>query len=143
MRTKRSRMRAVLKWKAGALGVAAGAYATYVAVTWLRYGSPAAPRAGDADPLLDRFMPVYEVAERHHVQVAAPADVTFAAACDQDLMALTIVRAIFKVRELVLGSAADATPRPRGVLALTTALGWGVLADAPGRENEFAYFENC
>ena len=49
-------------------------------------------------------MPVYDVAERHHIQVAAPADITFAAACEQDLMALPVVRAIFKAREIVLGA---------------------------------------
>jgi hypothetical protein len=48
-----------LKWTAGALGLATGAYATFVGLTWLRYGHPAAASAEDADPLLDRFMPVY------------------------------------------------------------------------------------
>jgi hypothetical protein len=47
--------------------------------------------ADDVDPLLDQFMPVYEVAERHHVHVAAPADITFAAAGEQDLMALPML----------------------------------------------------
>lgn len=116
------------------LGVAAGAYAGYVAVTWLRYGHPAPANTSGSDPLLDRFMPVYDVVERHHVDVAAPAGITFAAACEQDLMAGPLVRAIFKAREVVLGSEPDAGTGPRGLLAMTKSIGWGVLAEVPGRE---------
>jgi hypothetical protein len=123
-----------MKWAAGALGIAAGTYATWVGLTWLRYGQPARGDADNADLLLDQFMPVYDVADRHHIQVAAPADVTFAAACEQDLMAQPVVRAVFKARELVLGGAPSAVPRPCGLLALTKSIGWGVLAEVPGRE---------
>jgi hypothetical protein len=84
-------VRSALKSAAGALGLAAGAYAGYVVMTWLRYGHSAPAGADDVDPLLDQFMPVYEVAERLHVHVAAPADITFAAAGEQDLMALPMV----------------------------------------------------
>jgi hypothetical protein len=126
--------RSALTWVAGTLGVAAGAYAGYVGVTWLRYGQPAHATADDADPLLDHFMPVYEVAERHHILVAAPADITFAAACEQDLMALPMVRAIFKAREIVLGGEPDTVTRPRGLLAYADSIGWGALAEVPGRE---------
>jgi hypothetical protein len=118
---------------AGALGAAAGAYAGYVAVAWLRYGRNAVG-PGSEDSLLARMMPVCEVAERHSVRVAAPAEVTFAAACEQDLLTLPLVRAIFRARELVLGAQPDATPRPRGLLAATKSIGWGVLAERPGRE---------
>jgi hypothetical protein len=55
-------------------------------------------------------MPVYDVAERHHVRVA-------------DLIHSAIVRAIFKSREQILGSEANETARPRGLLALTTSMG--------------------
>jgi len=79
-------------------------------------------------------MPAYDVAERHHVSVGAPADVTFSTACDIDLQESPVVRGIFRARELVLGSEPDSTPRPRGLLTLTRSLGWGVLAEAPGRE---------
>jgi hypothetical protein len=84
--------------------------------------------------LLDEFMPVYDVAERHHVHVAAPAGVTFAAARDQDLMAMPIVEAIFRARQILLGGELDETTRPRGLVALTKSLGWGVLAEIPDRE---------
>jgi len=127
-------VRTALKWTAGAVALAAGGYATYVGAAWLRYGHPRPPSAEDRDPLLDQFMPIYEVVERHHIRVDAPADVTFAAACDQDLMASQISRAIFRTRELVLGADPDARARPRGLVALTKSLGWGVLAEVPGRE---------
>lgn len=127
-------LRSALKWAAGVLGVAAGAYAGYVGMTWLRYGQPSPASADDVDPLLDRFMPVYDVAERHRIHVAAPAEITFAAACEQDLMALPIVRSIFKAREIVLGAEPDAAAHPRGLLSLTKSIGWGVLAEVPGRE---------
>jgi hypothetical protein len=130
----RSPLRTSLKWAAGLAGFATGAYASYVGVNWIRYGHPEPATAEDADPLLDRFMPVYDVAERHHIHVAAPAHLTFAAACEQDLMALPFVRAIFKTREVVLGGEPDRVARPRGLLALTKSIGWGVLADVPGRE---------
>jgi len=128
------RYRMLLTWAAGAVGIAAGAYATHAGITWLRYGHPARANARNADPLLDHVMPVYDVAERHHIEVAAPAEVTFAAACGQDLMALPLVRAIFKAREILLGSGPDTAARPRGLLALTQSLGWGVLAEVAGRE---------
>jgi hypothetical protein len=127
-------MRDALTWTAGAFGVAAGAYAVYVGTTWLRYGQPSPASADDIDALLDRFMPVYEVAERHHIHVAAPAEITFAAACEQDLMALPVARAIFKAREVVLGSEPDTTTPPHGLVAMTKSIGWGVLAEVPGRE---------
>ena len=127
-------MRTVWKWAARALGVATGAYAGYVGLTWLRYGHPPHARADDADPLLEQLMPVYDVVERHRIHVAAPAQTTFAAACEQDLMASPVVRAIFKAREVVLRSERDTTSRPRGLLAFMKSIGWGVLAEIPDRE---------
>ena len=75
-----------------------------------------------------------EVAERHQVRVAAPAAITLAAAAETDLRQSMIVRAIFSARALVLGAEPDAEARPKGLVALTTSLGWRVLAENPGRE---------
>jgi len=127
-------LRSAWKWAAGALGLAASTYAGYVGVTRLRYGHPARASADDADPLLDRLMPVYDIAERHHIHVAAPPEITLATAGEQDLMALPVVRAIFRAREVVLRSEPDTTSHPRGLLAFTKSIGWGLLADVPGRE---------
>lgn len=63
----------------------------------------------------------------------APARVTFAAARDAELFQQPLVRAIIRARELVLGASADTAVRPRGLPAETQALGWGALAEIPGR----------
>ena len=130
----RKRINTTLKWMASGLSLAAGAYAGYVGTTWLRYGRPAPARATELDPLLDRFMPVYDVVERHHIRVAAPADVTFSAACEIDMQQSPIIRAIFRAREVILGSEPDPAARPHGLLAWAKSLGWGVLAETPDRE---------
>ena len=123
------------RWCVAGVTFGVACYATYVGTTWLRYGHirPSATDA-DADPLLDRFMPTYEVVERHRIRVAASADITLAAASEIDLRQSPIIHTIFKGRELLLGSTPDETTRPRGFLALTKSLGWGVLAEMPGRE---------
>ena len=103
-------------------------------MTWLRYGRPSRPARESEDPLLDRFMPTCDVAERHHIRVSAPAEITLAAASETEMMQSPITRAIFTAREVILGSDPARVTRPRGLLALTKSLGWGVLADVPGRE---------
>ncbi len=128
------KIRTAVKWTVRGVGLAAAGYGAYAARAWARYGRVPSATEDEADPLLDHFMPVYEIVERHHVRVEAPADITFAAACEADLMQSPIVRAIFKTRELVLGSEPDTMERPRGLLALTTSIGWGRLAEVPGRE---------
>jgi hypothetical protein len=99
-----------------------------------RYGRAAAPEADEADPLMDRVMPAYDIVERHHIRVAAPPAVTFATACDLELNRSPLVRAIFRARERILGSAPDTARRPTAFLALVKSIGWGVLAEEPGRE---------
>ena len=84
------------------------------------------------DPLLDRFMPRYDIVERHHSDVAAPAHVTFATACHSSLEDSAMVRAIFKARELIMGSTPDARPHPHGLLDHVKSLGWVMLAEQPG-----------
>jgi hypothetical protein len=113
--------------------VSTATYATLIARAWHRYGTPAPPGAGERDALLDRFMPVYDVVERHRIFVAAPAATVLAAAKDQDLMQSPLSRAIFKTRELVLGASPVGT-LPRGLMATVQSLGWGVLAEQPERE---------
>lgn len=129
-----SRIVWALRAVAGGVVVAAASYAVYVAIAWSRYGHPEAPGGDAADPLLDRFMPEYEVAERHRVRVAAPAEVTQSAAVDLDLQQSPVIRAIFKGRELIMGADPDEAVRPRALLPLVKSLGWGVLTEVPGRE---------
>jgi len=128
-------MRRFFRGIAAATGLGAGAYATYAAVTWLRYGD-AGPSADpdERDLLLDRFMPRYDIVERHHIAVAAPADVVLDAARDADLQGSWVARTIFRAREILLGADPLAGRPHEGLLAETTALGWRVLAEQPGRE---------
>lgn len=118
------------------LGLAAAGYAAAAAYTWLDYGNAhKGVNRGDADPLLDQFMPIYEIVELHQIQVSAPADLTFSAAKEQDLLDSPVIRAIFKTRELVLGSTPnDRVAQTRGLLPMVLSLGWGVLGEIPGRE---------
>jgi hypothetical protein len=116
------------------VGLAAGAYAGSVATAWLWYGRVRSAPGEAGDGLLDRFMPAYEIIERHQIHVAAPADVTFSAACDLDLQQSRPIVALFKIREAILGSAPDRSIRPRGLVRWTKTLGWAMLAEVPGRE---------
>jgi hypothetical protein len=119
----------------GGRWLAAASYAAYVATTWYRYGHVRHPAGGqDADPLLDRFMPTYDVAERHHVRIAAPAEITLEAAAEMDLQQSAIVRGIFKAREWIMRSRPARDQETRALLSQMRAIGWGVLAEIPGRE---------
>jgi hypothetical protein len=130
-------LRSSFRWATAALGVAAGTYAGYVGMTWCRYGRPAHPKPEENDELLDRFMPVYDVVERHHIHVAARASVTLAVAREMDVLDVPLIRAVFQGRELILGSTPDTGQRPRGLLAEMESLGWVVLAEVPKREIVF------
>ena len=126
--------RSAAKWLIAGTGFVAASYATYVGATWLRYGKAKQQDGEYADALLDVFMPNYEVADRHKIRVAAPAEVTLSAAAEMDLESCAVIRGIFKGRELILRGKPDKTIRPRGLLAKMKSLGWGVLAETPGRE---------
>ncbi len=128
------RISPVLRCLAAGAGLATALYATRATFTWLQYGHPAGPEAGETDSLLDEFIPAYEVVERHHVRVAAPAAIALAAACDMDLTQSAIIRGIFKGRELILGAQPDKMRSPRTLLAWAQELGWAVLAEVPDRE---------
>lgn len=130
----RTHLQSALRWAAAGVGAAAAGYATYVAVSWARYGHACSGGHEAADPLLDRFMPTYEVAERHHIAVDAPADATLAAARQMNLLSSGVVRGIFAARECLLGADRDERQLPIGLLDQVRALGWGILAETPGRE---------
>jgi hypothetical protein len=123
------------RWIAAGVGFAAASYAAYVATTWFRYGNVTRhANSEDRDALLDHFMPTYEVAERHHVRIAAPAGITFEAASDMGLQQSLVVRGIFKAREWIMRSHPAREQETRGFLSQMRAIGWGVLAEVPGRE---------
>lgn len=109
--------------------------AGYLARNWYRYGK--VTRDGRPDPLLDRFMPTYEVREYHEVRVAAPVEIAYAAALALDLNRSWLVRGIFRTREILLRADPSQTAPPLPFLEQAKALGWGVLAEESGREIVF------
>jgi hypothetical protein len=119
---------------AAAFAVAAASYTAYAGLTWIAYGKPGKASSSDVDELLDRFMPAYEVADRHSVRVAAPAAVTYSAAKRTNLDDSPLVRGIFKAREFLMRSKPAAGLRRHGIVAETQSLGWGVLAEVPDRQ---------
>ena len=127
-------MNHLTRWLTAGVALGGAAYAAYVADTWLRYGHPRPARDGARDALLDQFMRDYDVRDRQQIAVAAPPDVTLAAAEEIGLESSPIVRAIFRARELILRSQPDAATRPKGLIEQMKSLGWGVLAEHPGRE---------
>ena len=97
----------------------------------LRTSGSAAPE--DADAFLDRFMPHYDVVDRHHIEVARRAEVTFAALMHMDLQDSLVIRAISKDGRFCSAQRRTGN-HARGLVAMTKALGWGVLAEVPGHE---------
>lgn len=135
----KSCIRSGFRWLGGGIAFGAAAYASYAGVTWCRYGRARRPLDGESsDPQLDRFMPAYEVVERRSVRVGAPVETAFSAACDMNLQQSSVVRAIFRTRELVLGAEPEKrNARSLGLVDQAKAWGWGVLAEDPGREIVF------
>jgi putative acetyltransferase len=114
--------------------LAACAYAVYVAKTWAEYGAANKRRAGEAhDALVDGYMPDYEVAEHHEVLVWAPADYTFEAARELDIMRSKVVRRLFSAREWLMRSTPAGGERTSALVRLLLSVGWGILEEVPGR----------
>lgn len=130
----KTRLIAAGKRAVAVLAVAVAGYGSYVGYAWYRFGNPAAPSREQRDPLLDHFMPAYDIVERHDARVAAPAAITLDVARALDLQGSPVVRTIIRAREILLRAAPDRRPHPRGLLEEVQFLGWGVLADVPGRE---------
>lgn len=91
-----------------------------------------APRT--PEDLLDRFMPVFEVSERHAIDVAAPAAMTFAAARAMDVNRAPLARAIFALRALPARLRGRHVEwQARSLVHETLAIGWRMLAHVPDR----------
>ncbi len=116
----------------GAIALVAVPYAAYILATWLGYGR-ATRSEREHNPLLDRFIPSYDVAEHHQVQVAATPEIAYAAARDLDLQRSRLVRAIFRGRELLMRGEHVEPQAQSTFLAQAQRLGWRVLAEVPGR----------
>src|SRR6266511_1444084 len=84
--------------------------------------------------LINWFMPVADITERHETLVHAPANVVLDVAKTFDMQSVPLIRAIIWMRGKVLGATPLAPRRPQGLLAETVGMGWGVLAERPDRE---------
>jgi hypothetical protein len=131
----KSRLRSTGRWLAVGVGFAAASYVAYVGYAWMGYGNVSrAAHPEEQDTLLDRFIPSYEVADRHQIRINAPADITFEAATEMDLQESPISRAIFKGREWIMRSHPVRQLESASFINQMRSIGWGVLAEEPGRE---------
>lgn len=127
--------RTAVKLAGASVGALALLGAGYLARTWARYGKVS--HDGRPDPLLDRFMPTYEVREYHEARVSAPVDIAFEAVRALDINRSRLVRGLFRARQIALRADDTARMPARPFFEEARALGWGVLAEAPGREIVF------
>ena len=122
--------------KALVIGGAAAAAGYSALVAWHRYhyGKPARVATPCNCNLLDRFIPAPEVVEHHHIAIDAPAETVIDAARNLRMLDSTLVRALFKAREIALGGEPDSREHPQPLIEQMQSIGWVVLAEQPGRE---------
>ncbi len=83
--------------------------------------------------ILDSFIPDPDIRERFSTTVHAPHDLVMDVATTFDLQSLSLVRAIFWLRQTLMRADTSPPRRPQGLLAETRALGWGLLVEEPGQ----------
>jgi hypothetical protein len=88
-------------------------------------------------PLLDKFVPLWDVRECHELAVAAPAARAFQVLRDLDVNRARVVKALFWLRSLpsrfAVGGRPAAPPR-RSLLEDALSVGWTVLEEVPGQQ---------
>lgn len=129
-----TRLTTIARNAAIGFSVAGAGYAAVVAWNRLRYGTVTPSCLPRGSSLLDRFIPNPEVIEHHHIAIDAPADVVLATAKQMRLLDSPSIRAIFKLRELVMGGEPDRRMHPQPLLEQMQSIGWTVLAECAGRE---------
>ena len=85
------------------------------------------------DAPLDRFMPRADIRTRHEILVDAPPAIVFEVARMYDLQSHPLVRAIFWLRTKLLRARRPSLWRSQGLEADMLAMGWGLVAEEPGR----------
>jgi len=105
-------------------------YGFYIVITWSEFGADRGTR--DLDPVLDQFLPEWDVAERHATQVHAPFELTYLAFRAVDFEDSPIIRLIFRLRQLFMRGAAREYKGPRTMRDRAVAMGWGVIMEIPG-----------
>jgi hypothetical protein len=120
---------------AGKVVAAAGAaYAGYVGYTWLTYGRG---QKKGSEPLLEQFLPEYEVVLHNTTRVMAPAAVTYRAAKDTSMADSPMSELLMRLREMpsrMAGTPPPPKPDARGLVAEALASGWGILHEVPDKE---------
>ena len=125
------RPRSAAGWLAAGTGVLAPGCGTYAGLAWHRFGRV---KSTVPDELLDRFIPEYDVVDRHQVRIAAPPETTLAVAANIDLMKSPAIRWIFKAREFLMGSTPPPAQATKPLIDHLTSIGWRILAQKPGQE---------
>jgi hypothetical protein len=82
---------------------------------------------------IERFVPRPDVRERHEITIRAPAALVYEVAHGFDMQSIRAVRGIIWLRGKILGARRGEERVPRGLVAETLAMGWGRLAEEPGR----------
>jgi len=83
--------------------------------------------------LLDGFIPDPAMRHRHQTAVHAPAAFVLESARTFDLRSAPLVRAIFRLRAMILGAKASGTDWSRGFVEELLRMGWGILAEEKDR----------
>lgn len=83
--------------------------------------------------VLERFIPDPDVRERFETTIRAPAGLVMEIAGGFDMQSVGLIRVIIGMRERLMGTSPSAPRKAQGLLAETRSLGWGVLAEEPGR----------
>lgn len=83
--------------------------------------------------VLDRFIPRPDRSGRHEISIHAPAELVLDVARDFDMQSVPLVRAILWLRSRLLGARTPAARPPAGLVSEMLELGWGRLAEEPGR----------
>lgn len=121
----------ILRSVLGLTTIAAAAYGTYAALTFLRYGRR---RKARPSPSLDRFIPEPEVIEQHSVRVDAPPAVTYEAARSYDMSASRLAHLLFDARAFVMGVKPLPYEPPKHFVDAMKQVGWVILDEKPGQE---------
>ena len=82
---------------------------------------------------LDPFIPKPDVRERFETTIGAPAALVMETAANFDIQSPVVVRAIFRLREMLMRAPRSPARRPQGLLSEMRSLGWGLLVEEPGR----------
>lgn len=136
--TLRHRLGRISAWAAGLALFFLLGYGVSVLAAWMEYGRQTNTAAtADQDPLLDRFMPSYDIADRRSLRVHAPAETTLEAASQINLQQSSVIDGIFKARQVILRGEPEDKHQPLGLVAQAKTWGWGLLAETPGREMVF------